>query len=74
MLGIDSSDSLPDNTMFGRLEHGTRAVAGLCGRCITIPPKPYTHTAFVAVSAVLLATDTKTAPVNGRRLGRVSTQ
>ncbi len=29
------------------------------------PPKPYTRTAFVAGRAVRLATDLKTAPVNG---------
>ncbi len=68
MFGIDSSNLLPDYAMFGRLEDGswftwkmhhfTLAKHISC----TIPPKPYTRTAFVAGR---LATDSKTAPVNG---------
>ncbi len=59
--------------MFGRLEDSSwftyvedaSVLANQTHFSCTIPPKPYTRTAFVAGSAVRLATDMKTAPVNG---------
>ncbi len=73
MLGIDSSNSFPDHAMFGRLEDGSWftwkmhqfTLAKHTLATYMIPTKPYTRTAFVAVRAVGLATDSKTAPVNG---------
>ncbi len=69
MFGIDSSNSLPDYAMFGRLEDGswfTRKMHQFTLAKHTLAArKPYTRTAFVAVRAVRLATDSKTAPVNG---------
>ncbi len=73
MFGIDSSNSLPDYAMFGHLEDGswftwkiyqfTLAKHTLAARSLQNPTHVYT--AFVAVRAVRLATDSKTAPVNG---------
>ncbi len=57
--------------MFGRLEDSSWYVedasvhASQTHLSCTISLKPYTRTAIVAGSAVRLATDAKTAPVNG---------
>ncbi len=66
MFGIDSSNMVPDHAIFGHLEGG-RCISHASQThisCMT-PPKPYTRTAFVAVRAVCLATNSKTALVNG---------
>ncbi len=66
MFGIDSSNSLPDYAIIGCLEDGSWFMWKMQTHIsCTIPPKPNTRTAFVAESAVRLATDSKTAPVNG---------
>ncbi len=68
MFGIESLNSLPDNAMFGRLEDGSWKIHQFTLAkhiSCTIPPKPYTRTAFVAVCTVRLATNSKTASVNG---------